>query len=144
MNSGYSEGSSAASTPPLSSRKPARLRQHRLLLQCGRIPELPEPDALEKEEGSRGRARKKWRRASVAAAACQRGVLPAADQDENEDLVGAAEAARILGLQQRTASSAHSGTGSCPISNSPTGSNTVAAVPADCASSAGDAPASRS
>ncbi|WP_406436471.1 hypothetical protein OHB14_62305 [Streptomyces sp. NBC_01613] len=66
-------------------------------LYQGRIPELPEPDALEKEEGSRGRARKKWRRATVVAAARKRGVLPPADQDENEDLVGAAEAARILG-----------------------------------------------
>ncbi|MFJ8275651.1 hypothetical protein ACIQ8G_36200, partial [Streptomyces sp. NPDC094154] len=66
-------------------------------LYQGRIPELPEPETLEKEEGSRGRARKKWRRATVIAAARQRGVLPAADQDENEDLVGAAEAAQILG-----------------------------------------------
>ncbi|MCX5251933.1 hypothetical protein OG895_43585 [Streptomyces sp. NBC_00201] len=66
-------------------------------LYQGRIPELPEPDALEKEEGSRGRARKKWRRATVVAVARKRGVLPPADQDENEDLVGAAEAARILG-----------------------------------------------
>ncbi|MGW2802445.1 helix-turn-helix transcriptional regulator [Streptomyces sp. NPDC001269] len=68
-------------------------------LSQGRIPELPEPDALEKEEGSRGRARKKWRRAAVVAAARQRGVLPTADQDEDEDLVGAAEAARILGYK---------------------------------------------
>ncbi|MFM9499746.1 hypothetical protein ACKI1Q_39930 [Streptomyces galilaeus] len=66
-------------------------------LYQGRIPELPEPETLEREEGSRGGARKKWRRATVVAAARTRGVLPAADQDENEDLVGAAEAARILG-----------------------------------------------
>ncbi|MFF7987826.1 hypothetical protein ACFZDK_53875 [Streptomyces sp. NPDC007901] len=66
-------------------------------LYQGRIPELPEPDAQVKEEGSRGPARKKWRRATVVAAARKRGVLPPADQDENEDLVGAAEAARILG-----------------------------------------------
>ncbi|OIJ99012.1 hypothetical protein BIV25_10925 [Streptomyces sp. MUSC 14] len=66
-------------------------------LYQGRIPELPEPDALEKEEGSRGRARKKWRRATVVAAARIRGVLPPAGQDETEDLVGAADAARILG-----------------------------------------------
>ncbi|WP_043687440.1 hypothetical protein [Streptomyces xylophagus] len=66
-------------------------------LYQGRIPELPEPDSLEKKEGSRGPARKKWRRATAVAAARERGVLPPADQDENEDLVGAADAARILG-----------------------------------------------
>ncbi|MFD7879695.1 hypothetical protein ACFV5G_37370, partial [Streptomyces sp. NPDC059766] len=66
-------------------------------LYQGRIPELPEPDTLQREEGSRGAARKKWRRATVVTAARKRGVLPPADQDENEDLVGAAEAARILG-----------------------------------------------
>jgi predicted DNA-binding transcriptional regulator AlpA len=66
-------------------------------LYQGRIPELPEPDSLEKEEGSRGPARKKWRRATVVAAARKRSVLPPADQDENADLVGAAEAAQILG-----------------------------------------------
>ncbi|MGV9248110.1 helix-turn-helix transcriptional regulator [Streptomyces sp. NPDC003710] len=66
-------------------------------LYQGRIPELPEPDALVKEEGSRGPGRKKWRRATVVAVARQRGVLPAAEQDNDEDLVGAAEAARILG-----------------------------------------------
>ncbi|MBL1110493.1 hypothetical protein JK361_39135 [Streptomyces sp. 5-8] len=64
-------------------------------LYQGRIPELPEPDAQVKEEGSRGPGRKKWRRATVVAVARKRGVLPPADQDEN--LVGAAEAARILG-----------------------------------------------
>jgi predicted DNA-binding transcriptional regulator AlpA len=64
-------------------------------LYQGRIPELPQPETLEKQEGSRGGARKKWRRATVVAAARERGVLPAAGQDE--DLVGAAEAARILG-----------------------------------------------
>ncbi|NEC35519.1 helix-turn-helix transcriptional regulator [Streptomyces rubrogriseus] len=64
-------------------------------LYQGRIPELPEPETLEKQKGSRGGARKKWRRATVVAAARERGVLPTADQDE--DLVGAAEAARILG-----------------------------------------------
>jgi predicted DNA-binding transcriptional regulator AlpA len=68
-------------------------------LYQGRIPELPEPDALEKTEGGRGRARKKWRRATVVAAARQRGVLPAAEQDHDEDLAGAAEAARILGYK---------------------------------------------
>ncbi|MGY1583924.1 helix-turn-helix transcriptional regulator [Streptomyces sp. MN13] len=62
-------------------------------LYQGRIPELPQPETLEKQEGSRGGARKKWRRATVVAAARERGVLPAAGQD----LVGAAEAARILG-----------------------------------------------
>jgi predicted DNA-binding transcriptional regulator AlpA len=67
-------------------------------LYQGRIPELPEPDTLEKEEGGRGRARKKWRRATVLAAAHRRGVLPTTDQ-EDEDLVGAAEAARILGYK---------------------------------------------
>ncbi|MDV9169813.1 hypothetical protein R6V09_06640 [Streptomyces sp. W16] len=66
-------------------------------LYQGRIPELPEPDSLEKEEGSRGPARKKWHRATVVTAARKRGVLPPADQDENEDLAGAADAARILG-----------------------------------------------
>ncbi|WP_331763510.1 hypothetical protein [Streptomyces anthocyanicus] len=64
-------------------------------LYQGRIPELPEPETLEKQQGSRGGARKKWRRATVIAAARERGVLPAVGQDE--DLVGAAEAARILG-----------------------------------------------
>ncbi|MGB9998428.1 helix-turn-helix transcriptional regulator [Streptomyces pseudogriseolus] len=64
-------------------------------LYQGRIPELPQPETLEKQAGSRGGARKKWRRATVIAAARERGVLPAAGQDE--DLVGAAEAARILG-----------------------------------------------
>ncbi|MFD7409897.1 hypothetical protein ACFV7R_46680 [Streptomyces sp. NPDC059866] len=48
-------------------------------LYQGRIPELPEPEILEREEGSRGGARKKWRRATVVAAARQRGVLPPAD-----------------------------------------------------------------
>ncbi|MGW9033136.1 hypothetical protein ACWGQ5_56445 [Streptomyces sp. NPDC055722] len=67
-------------------------------LYQGRIPEMPEPDTVEKEEGGRGRARKKWRRATVAAAARQRGVLPGTEQDD-EDLVGAAEAARILGYK---------------------------------------------
>lgn len=64
-------------------------------LYQGRIPELPEPETLEKQQGSRGGARKKWRRATVVAAARERGVLPAAGQDE--DLVGAAEAAQMLG-----------------------------------------------
>ncbi|MFG2950470.1 helix-turn-helix transcriptional regulator [Streptomyces adustus] len=66
-------------------------------LYQGRIPELPEPDALQKEEGSRGPGRKKWRRATVVAVARKRGVLPPAGRDENADLVGAANAARILG-----------------------------------------------
>jgi predicted DNA-binding transcriptional regulator AlpA len=66
-------------------------------LYQGRIPELPEPDTREKKESGRGQARKKWRRAAVVGAARARGVLPPADQDGNEDLVGAAEAARILG-----------------------------------------------
>ncbi|WP_406347003.1 hypothetical protein [Streptomyces sp. NBC_00648] len=66
-------------------------------LSQGRIPQLPEPDTLQREEGRRGGARKKWRRSTVLAAARERGVLPQAGQDENEDLVGAAEAARILG-----------------------------------------------
>ncbi|MFJ3890500.1 hypothetical protein [Streptomyces rubrogriseus] len=64
-------------------------------LYQGRIPQLPEPETLEKQEGSHGGARKKWRRATVVAAARERGDLPAAGQDE--DLVGAAEAARTLG-----------------------------------------------
>ncbi|MFG2691625.1 helix-turn-helix transcriptional regulator [Streptomyces sp. NPDC048405] len=64
-------------------------------LYQGRIPELPQPETLEKQVGSRSGARKKWRRATVIAAARERGVLPTAGQDE--DLVGAAEAARILG-----------------------------------------------
>ncbi|MEU7967345.1 hypothetical protein AB0D09_28360 [Streptomyces sp. NPDC049097] len=71
------------------------------ILYQGGIPELPEPDSLVQE--GRGRARKKWRRATVIAAARERGVLPPADQDPTEDLVGAAEAARILGYK-----SAHS------------------------------------
>ncbi|MEU6371243.1 hypothetical protein ABZ876_37585 [Streptomyces sp. NPDC046931] len=50
-----------------------------------------------KEKGSRGPGRKKWRRATVVAVARKRGVLPAAEQDNDADLVGAAEAARILG-----------------------------------------------
>ncbi|MFI1176821.1 hypothetical protein [Streptomyces melanogenes] len=66
-------------------------------LSQGRIPELPEPDTLQREEGRRGGARKKWRRSTVLAAARERGVLPPTGQDENEDLVGAAETARILG-----------------------------------------------
>ncbi|MGW1008004.1 hypothetical protein [Streptomyces sp. NPDC002520] len=66
-------------------------------LYQGRIPELPELEALEREEGSRNGARKKWRRATVVSTARERGVLPAADRGENEDLVGAAEAAQILG-----------------------------------------------
>jgi len=67
------------------------------ILYQGGIPELPEPDALVQE--GRGRARKKWRRATVIAAARERGVLPPADQDPAEDLIGAAEAARILGYK---------------------------------------------
>ncbi|MGW7385296.1 hypothetical protein [Streptomyces sp. NPDC054794] len=66
-------------------------------LYQGRIPELPEPETLERQEGSRGGPRKKWRRATILAAARKRGVLPAADQDANEDLIGAAEAAQVLG-----------------------------------------------
>ncbi|MER5604221.1 hypothetical protein ABT085_45490, partial [Streptomyces sp. NPDC002265] len=66
-------------------------------LYQGRIPELPAPETLQREQGSRGPARKKWRRATVVAAARKRGVLPPADSDANEDLVGAAEAAQILG-----------------------------------------------
>ncbi|MEU5894475.1 hypothetical protein ABZ835_48095 [Streptomyces sp. NPDC047461] len=66
-------------------------------LYQGRIPELPEPDAVEKKEG-RGRASKKWRRATVVDAARRRGVLPAADQ-AGQDLADAAEAARILGYK---------------------------------------------
>lgn len=67
------------------------------VLYQGGIPELPEPDSLVQE--GRGRARKKWRRATVVAAARERGVLPPAGQDPTEDLVGAAEAARILGYK---------------------------------------------
>ncbi|MEU9286413.1 hypothetical protein AB0D57_17255 [Streptomyces sp. NPDC048275] len=63
-----------------------------------RVPELPEPDAMEKKEGVRGRPSKKWRRATVVAVARQRGALPAVDED-HEDLVGAADAARILGYK---------------------------------------------
>ncbi|MFJ2876579.1 MULTISPECIES: helix-turn-helix transcriptional regulator [unclassified Streptomyces] len=66
-------------------------------LYQGRIPELPEPDAREKGQSGRGQARKKWRRATVVAAARERGVLPSVSQDESEDLADAAEAARILG-----------------------------------------------
>ncbi len=65
-------------------------------LYQGRIPELPEPEVLERQEG-RGAARKKWRRATVVAAARERGVLPAAGTGSDEGLVGAAEAAQILG-----------------------------------------------
>ncbi|MFG3064435.1 helix-turn-helix transcriptional regulator [Streptomyces sp. NPDC048231] len=67
------------------------------VLYQGGIPELPEPDSLVQE--GRGRARKKWRRGTVIAAARERGVLPPADQDPSEDLVGAAEAALILGYK---------------------------------------------
>ncbi|MER7576864.1 hypothetical protein [Streptomyces sp. NPDC126514] len=56
----------------------------------------PPADRISRQQGSRGPGRKKWRRATVVAAARQRGVLPSAGQ-ENEDLVGASEAARILG-----------------------------------------------
>ncbi|MFE0678668.1 helix-turn-helix transcriptional regulator [Streptomyces sp. NPDC058867] len=66
-------------------------------LYQGRIPELPAPETLQKQEDGRGAARKKWRRATVVAAARERGVLPPAGQDKNDDLVGAADAARILG-----------------------------------------------
>lgn len=66
-------------------------------LYQGRIPELPEPDAVEKKEG-RGRASKKWRRAAVVDAARRRGVLPDAGQND-QDLAGAGEAARILGYK---------------------------------------------
>ncbi|MFF3582569.1 hypothetical protein [Streptomyces mirabilis] len=45
-------------------------------LYQGRIPELPEPETLEREEGSRGGARKKWRRATVVAAARKRADGP--------------------------------------------------------------------
>ncbi|MCX4617927.1 hypothetical protein [Streptomyces mirabilis] len=67
------------------------------VLYQGGIPELPEADSLVQE--GRGRPRKKWRRATVIAAARKRGVLPPADRDPNEDLVGAAEAAQILGYK---------------------------------------------
>ncbi|CAM5598704.1 hypothetical protein STENM36S_05051 [Streptomyces tendae] len=107
-------------------------------LYQGRIPELPELETLEKQQGSRGGVRKKWRRATVVAAARERGVLLTADQDE--DLVGAAEAAGSSDTATPTASSAPSATDSCPTSNSPTDSSTAAAAPADRANSAGDAP----
>ncbi|MEU9737236.1 hypothetical protein [Streptomyces sp. NPDC048002] len=44
-------------------------------LSQGRIPELAELETLERRAGSRGGARKKWRRATVVAAR-ERGVLP--------------------------------------------------------------------
>lgn len=67
-------------------------------LSQGRIPELPKPDGTTKKEGVRGRPSNKWRRATVVAVARQRGVLPTAGE-EPEDLVGAEEAARILGYK---------------------------------------------
>ncbi|KMS74259.1 hypothetical protein ACM01_15250 [Streptomyces viridochromogenes] len=67
-------------------------------LSQGRIPELPAPDSTEKKEGVRGRPSRKWRRATVVAVARRRGVLPAAGK-EDEDLVGAEEAAQILGYK---------------------------------------------
>ncbi|MGX1915312.1 helix-turn-helix transcriptional regulator [Streptomyces phaeochromogenes] len=67
-------------------------------LSQGRVPELPEPDSLEKKKGARGRPSRKWRRATIVAVARRRGVLAAADE-EHEDLVGAADAARILGYK---------------------------------------------
>ncbi|MEU9191069.1 hypothetical protein AB0D14_42580 [Streptomyces sp. NPDC048484] len=67
-------------------------------LSQGRIPELPKPDDTEKKEGVRGRPSNKWRRATVVAVARRRGVLPTAGE-EHEDLVGAEEAALILGYK---------------------------------------------
>ncbi|MFD9441877.1 hypothetical protein ACFWBR_27505 [Streptomyces sp. NPDC060006] len=67
-------------------------------LSQGRVPELPEPDSVEKKKGARGRPSRKWRRAAVVAVARRRGVLPAVGE-EHEDLVGATDAARILGYK---------------------------------------------
>jgi predicted DNA-binding transcriptional regulator AlpA len=67
-------------------------------LSQGRIPELPQPEATEKKKGGRGRPSRKWRRATVVAAARRRGVLPASDE-EHQNMVGAEEAARILGYK---------------------------------------------
>ncbi|MFD7205905.1 helix-turn-helix transcriptional regulator [Streptomyces sp. NPDC059893] len=59
-------------------------------LYQGLIPQLPEPD----ERGAGRGARKLWRRSTLVAAARERGTLPSS---ADEDLVGAAEAAQILG-----------------------------------------------
>ncbi|MCX5336849.1 hypothetical protein [Streptomyces sp. NBC_00140] len=56
---------------------------------------MPRPSS--QKEG-RGRASKKWHRATVVDAARQRGVLPAADQ-AGQDLADAGEAAQILGYK---------------------------------------------
>lgn len=90
-------------------------------LYQGLIPELPEPDALVKVEGKRGRAQKKWRRATAVAAARQRGVLPPADQDENEAMGGAAEAAQILGYRDADSFLSALGHGNLPELEQPDG-----------------------
>ncbi|MFE2991425.1 helix-turn-helix transcriptional regulator [Streptomyces sp. NPDC059262] len=59
-------------------------------LYQGLIPQLPEPD----DRGAGRGARKLWRRSTLVAAARERGTLPSS---ADEDLVGATEAAQILG-----------------------------------------------
>ncbi|MGP3777024.1 helix-turn-helix transcriptional regulator (plasmid) [Streptomyces sp. SDT5-1] len=63
-------------------------------LSQGRIPELPEPK-VRGGLGGRG-GRKQWRRATLIAAARERGTLPSAG---DEDLAEAAEAAQMLGYK---------------------------------------------
>ncbi|WP_256725736.1 hypothetical protein [Streptomyces sp. IMTB 2501] len=70
-------------------------------LYQGRIPELPEPDAQVKEEGSHSPGRNKWRRATVVAVARKRGVLSPDDQNENVDLVCAGRSSPDPRLQHR-------------------------------------------
>ncbi|WP_338704354.1 hypothetical protein V2W30_41280 (plasmid) [Streptomyces sp. Q6] len=65
-------------------------------LHQGLVPQLPEPDA----PFTPGRGAKKlWRRSTLIAAARERGTLP---PSPDQDLVGAAEAARILGYASST------------------------------------------
>ncbi|MFC4612904.1 hypothetical protein ACFO9E_34940 [Streptomyces maoxianensis] len=87
-------------------------------LSQGNIPELPQPEALKKE--GRARPRKKWRRATLVAAARQRGTLPPPYQ-EDDDMVGASEAAQILGYANTSSFLSALGHGTLPELDEPDG-----------------------
>jgi predicted DNA-binding transcriptional regulator AlpA/AraC-like DNA-binding protein len=88
-------------------------------LSQGRVPELRGQEVKEKREGVRGRPSRKWRRETVVAIARERGVLPAADVEE--DLVAAAEAARILGYKDADSFLSALGHGYLPDLDGPDG-----------------------
>ncbi|WP_406723397.1 hypothetical protein WJ438_00110 [Streptomyces sp. GD-15H] len=113
-------------------------------LYQGRIPELPEPETLERGKAAAAEPARSGAGPPSSPPPARAVCCRPPTRTRTRTWSAPPKRPGSSDTATPTASSARSGTGSCPISSSPTGSNTAAAVPADRASNVGNAPASRS